>query len=359
MSSPLAHLPSRPERARVKHSENIALEATGFQPALQSGLKKPKKRTRRRAMHEVSLKSSLPMPSKLSEDPIFTYFQEETEKKDGASCVFLLWGSENSESFTTWAVDVPITDVESEQDIFDSLAKRYHKELGLLRRCFSFRKFNRLRPATFRFICRSSKKFLVFVEPLDLDDWRKSYSEQQEEATKLIESIEDFDSTDFPDHCYRDNSGEYNHCNSDCPTNSSKLSGVSTCPFQEWDRCNDQIRWIKTASFLSCYFHNPLGASSQKILNGLSNHHFIHHYRNICLPAVEFRPQNRYLELHGLYVETAWCPRKCLCVFLGILLSVVIGGKVFWGSWEIIFGAGSFIVALLMLVLTVLNLYDV
>lgn len=81
--------------------------------------------------------------------------------------------------------------------------------------------------------------------------------------------------------------------------------------------------------------------------------------RNISLPINEFRPQNRYLELDGLYVETAWCPRKCLCVFLGILLSVVIGGKIFWGSWEVVFGAGSFIVALPMLLLTVLNYYDV
>jgi hypothetical protein len=80
--------------------------------------------------------------------------------------------------------------------------------------------------------------------------------------------------------------------------------------------------------------------------------------RNISLPVNEFRPQNRYLELDGLYVETAWCPRKCLYVFLGILLSVVIGGKLFWGSWEVTFGAGSFIVALPMLVLTVLSHYD-
>ena len=148
MSSPLVHLPSRPERARVKHSENIAVGTTGFQPAIQDGPKKPKKRIRQRAMQEELLKPSFSKPSQLPEDSIFTYFQEKTEKKDGASCVFLLWGSENSESFTTWAVDVPTTDVESEQDIFDSLAKRYYKELGLLKRCLSFRRFSRLKPVT-------------------------------------------------------------------------------------------------------------------------------------------------------------------------------------------------------------------
>ncbi|KAF2263256.1 hypothetical protein CC78DRAFT_581657 [Lojkania enalia] len=279
MSSPPVNLLLRPEKARIKHPEKTAVESTGSQPVLHNGLKKSKKR--RRAMHKVLLKPSLPKPSKLPEDPIFTYFQEETEKKDGASCVFLLWGSKNSESFTTWAVDIPVTDVESEHEIFDSLARKYVEELGLLRRCLSFRKFSRLKPVTFRLICRSSNRFLAFVEPLDLDNLYKSYSEQRKEAAETIELITNFDWTDFPGDCYRDGSGEYNHCNSDCPTISSKLSGVSICPFQEWDRCNDQIRWIKSASFLSCYFRNPAGASFQNILNGLSNHRFIHHYRQV------------------------------------------------------------------------------
>jgi hypothetical protein len=148
MASPLVDLPSRPERARVKHSENIAVGATGFQPVLQNGLKKSKERRRQQAMHEVLRKPSLSKPSNLPKDSIFTYFQEETEKKDGASCVFLLWGSKNSESFRTWAVDVPITDVDNEYEIFDSLKKKYDEELGLLRRCLSFRKFSKIKPVT-------------------------------------------------------------------------------------------------------------------------------------------------------------------------------------------------------------------
>jgi hypothetical protein len=60
-----------------------------------------------------------------------------------------------------------------------------------------------------------------------------------------------------------------------------------------------------------------------------------------------------------LYVETAWDPIKCLYVFLGILICVVAGGRLLWGSWEITFGAGSFIVALPMLVLAVLDYHQV
>jgi hypothetical protein len=164
MSSLLADLPSQPERARLKLSENIALGATGSQPVLHNGLKRPKKRIWRRAMHEVLPKPSLPEPSKLPEDPIFSYFQEEAEKRDGASCVFLLWGSENSESFTTWAVDVPITDVEDEHEIFDSLAKKYDEELGLLRRCLSFRKFSRIKPIT---VC--SHRLIAWLPVLKLN----------------------------------------------------------------------------------------------------------------------------------------------------------------------------------------------
>ena len=74
--------------------------------------------------------------------------------KRDASCVFLLWGSgnsgnsENSGKFTTWAMDVPITDAKSEHEIFALLAKQYATRLGFLRRCLSFRRFSRLRPVT-------------------------------------------------------------------------------------------------------------------------------------------------------------------------------------------------------------------
>lgn len=137
---------SRPERACVKHSEEVAVEKTGFQPVLHNSQKKFKKR--RRATHEVLRNLSLSKPSPLPEDHIFTYFRKRAEEEDGASCVFLLYGSDNSESSKTWAVDVPITELENEHEIFNSLAKKYDKELGLLRRCLSFRKFSKLKPVT-------------------------------------------------------------------------------------------------------------------------------------------------------------------------------------------------------------------
>ena len=41
-----------------------------------------------------------------------------------------------------------------------------------------------------------------------------------------------------------------------------------------------------------------------------------------------------------------------------ILLCVVAGGKLYWGTWEIVFGAGSFFIALPMLALTLLSHYE-
>jgi hypothetical protein len=145
--SPLSSVPpSRPQRAHIKYTENTAEETTGYQNASDKGLNSPKNRKPRRAAHEI-----LPKPSELPEDTVFSHFQKEAGRQDDASCVFLLWGSENSESFTTWAVDVPIADLKNEDEIFASLAKQYAKELGFLRRYLSFRKFSRLRPVTVRF----------------------------------------------------------------------------------------------------------------------------------------------------------------------------------------------------------------
>ena len=129
--------------AHVRHSKAGTGITTGHKIPVEKNLKNSRNRGRARLSHDIS-----PKPQKMSSDPIFAYFEEEAEKKDGASCVFLIWGSGNSESFKTWAVDVLVTDVENEHDIFDSLATRYYKELGLLQRCLSFRRFSRLKPVT-------------------------------------------------------------------------------------------------------------------------------------------------------------------------------------------------------------------
>ena len=85
--------------------------------------------------------------------------------------------------------------------------------------------------------------------------------------------------------------------------------------------------------------------------------------RKIFLPPAprrlkQPRPQNRDEKLNGLYVETKLDRIRCVYVFLGILLCVIAGGRLVWGTWEIVFGAGSFLVALPMLLLTLLSHYE-
>ena len=245
-------------------------------------------------MPEVLLRPSLPKPSNLFKNSIFTYFQEETEKKDGASCVFLLWGSENSESSRTWAVDVPITDIENEYEIFDSLKKKYVEELGLLRRCLSFRRFSRIKPVT---VCshRLTACLPVLklnIVPVDLPFLKKilslrGTSRPEQPSQELLRST--------------GRSGE-NY------------------------RVDSRLRFDRFSRLLLSRQLWGIQPLQQRLPNQL--------------------------------FKTLWCPKKCLYVFLGILLSVVTGGKFFWGSWEVIFGAGSFIVALSMLVLTVLSYYN-
>lgn len=117
------------------------------------------------------------------------------------------------------------------------------------------------------------------MEPLDLSKLRELYSARQAEAEKVIHSITDLNSDDFPDYCYLEYSGKYNHDNYNCPINSLTASIDSVCPFEEWDVCNKQLRWIQTMPFLSCYFRNPAGARSQNILNSINGHGYIHDYK--------------------------------------------------------------------------------
>jgi hypothetical protein len=118
------------------------------------------------------------------------------------------------------------------------------------------------------------------MEPLDLAKYHKRYSEQLKELTEIADSITDFETTSFPEFCYRNHLGKYEHDNSQCPVNSPAYANT-VCPFEAWDKCNDQLRWIKTAPFLSCYFRNPSGAHSQNILNDFSGHRFIYDYEYV------------------------------------------------------------------------------
>jgi hypothetical protein len=145
MSTSIIDLPLVPESACIEPSKNLAIEATGSQPTPHRGGKHFKNRIRPRVMHVIAPKSPKP-----PEDPLFNYFQKEAERKEDASCVFLLWGSEKSESSITWAVDVPITHLKGEDEIFASLANRYYTERGFLRKYFLFRSFSRLKPVTVR-----------------------------------------------------------------------------------------------------------------------------------------------------------------------------------------------------------------
>jgi hypothetical protein len=60
-------------------------------------------------------------------------------------------------------------------------------------------------------------------------------------------------------------------------------------------------------------------------------------------------------ERRGHYIETCFDTTRLLCTTIILLILVIILGKLAWGSWDIVFGAGSFFVAIPMLVLTALS----
>jgi hypothetical protein len=80
--------------------------------------------------------------------------------------------------------------------------------------------------------------------------------------------------------------------------------------------------------------------------------------RNIRILQPGAKPQRRDLELDGLYVKEGWKIKRCFCIFGTLLVLVLFGGKLIWGSWEVVFGAGSFFIAVPMLVLAGLSYSD-
>lgn len=71
-----------------------------------------------------------------------------------------------------------------------------------------------------------------------------------------------------------------------------------------------------------------------------------------------FNAQTRFLKLNGLYIETQWDWIRWIGVFMCIILCTVAVGKLVWNSWEVVFGAGSFMITLPMLALTAMSYFE-
>lgn len=145
MSIPSRGVPPPPEIVHLGPLKNRAKEATGSQPSFPTPDESPRNRKPTPLGYSLPKKSSEP-PT----DPIFSHFHEEANNVEDATCIFLLWGSANSELCPTWAVDVSVTGIESEEIMFQKLKERYATERGILRKYLSFRKLARLRPVTVR-----------------------------------------------------------------------------------------------------------------------------------------------------------------------------------------------------------------
>lgn len=113
---------------------------------------------------------------------------------------------------------------------------------------------------------------------MDLTEKHKICSERREEAIKHTKAMLHYHESDpwFSSICRRDNNGEWEHRAVDCPT---REDIIRECPFEEREECEDQMRWIQTALFLSYYFRSPAGARSQNILESSSELRFVYQYR--------------------------------------------------------------------------------
>jgi hypothetical protein len=70
------------------------------------------------------------------------------------------------------------------------------------------------------------------MKHMDFDEIRASYLRRLETANKAIDSITNFETNLFPDHCFPDHIGKYSHDNGNGPVNnpSSPFVGIAAPP---------------------------------------------------------------------------------------------------------------------------------
>lgn len=62
-------------------------------------------------------------------------------------------------------------------------------------------------------------------------------------------------------------------------------------------------------------------------------------------------------QFYGLHIQESWKVERICTIGVFLIAMVVLVGRVVWGSWDIVFGAGSFLVAVPMLILAIIS-YD-
>jgi hypothetical protein len=129
-------IPRPPGNVHIQSSRDQNVRSTGLE--LGSYRSSLRDRGRRYPEHNIT-------PIKPA-DELFDYFQREAEKHGDSQCVFLLWGSEDSEKSTTCANDVRISDSDAEETVFHELKEAYYDKRGRWRKYLALRDVTQVKP---------------------------------------------------------------------------------------------------------------------------------------------------------------------------------------------------------------------
>ncbi|KAM7200169.1 hypothetical protein V8F20_005387 [Naviculisporaceae sp. PSN 640] len=304
------------------------------------------RRHRPRKSHEMV--STIPLSEEPTDNPRLcswvTYFGARAKNEGYKSFIFLLWGSERSERAPTWAVDVPLTDKDAEEKVFQSLKDHYHKFRGFWGTCCYLRQGVTVTLVKFRFITRIGDRFQVWLEPIDVDRKRGDHLTELKELRELIDKTFQYET------CGK-SKGEVFHHDYGCP---SWESEDAFCPVEEYSHVSRDLEWWRTIGFLSWFFRHPQAAEGHRILSKPSREvRILIDYESV--PGWVCEGGLRYEEYYGLFVTDAWIVSRCVCAFIVLTIFAVPVGKVVFGSWEAAFAAASFLLAIPMVAFAMLT----
>lgn len=299
-------------------------------------------------------------------------------------CVFLLWGSGDK----TWAVDVALTD-QNEEKAFQALRKRYSEIRGILGMLFYFKTLivkrvevciSHLDSALtnnhqFRFIHRTSNKFQVSLEQTTPEEPIHALEATSQDLAIAIDR-----QVSPSNFCYKANE-EWIH-ELGCPAFNSITSSElyldpeTFCAVEAFYRLKDLIIWRQKIGWLSLFFTNPRAAREHRVLDGPGvKEKTVMHYEYVSHLSCEeggltccrflkvsqsLHDSRRYDTFPGLLVQESsafegWATGRMVCLLVGLAVPLVSVAKVALGSWEAAFTAGSFILAIPMVVFAVLK----
>ncbi|KIW41800.1 hypothetical protein, variant [Exophiala oligosperma] len=195
-----------------------------------------------------------------STNAFWQHFEHRREQGGKDHCVLIAWRS----CASAYIVDVPVTDPEDEELVWNQIRAHYYARRGTWRKYISLADVEKVERVKIRFAGFNEQKdaFIGKVEPLDTSGRRETLKKSAERWRACV------DPREGPGCVYIPSTDTWEHDQLDCPLGShSDPELTGPCPLESEQKTLSCLTIMEGLWYLTHCFHDPSVGAQQKSLN--------------------------------------------------------------------------------------------